>query len=84
MLLTALLNYVTDTTKTAVTSLTGAVVGQVASESGLSLANVALQHAAWVTAILAAILTIVNLFFPLRTFYNEYKERRQEKYLKDE
>lgn len=71
----AFLNYITDSVKTSMTSLGGAIVGQFASTSpgNLEWANVALQHAAWLVAIVAGILTIINLFFPLRMFYNRYK-----------
>jgi len=82
-MLLALLNYVTDSAKTAVTSLAGVFVGQASVSGSLSAANTALQHSAWVVAILAGVLTIANLFFPLRTFYEEYKLKRNEKFLKE-
>jgi len=77
----ALLNYITDSAKTAATSVAGVVIGQ--ASTNMSSANTALQHAAWTVAILAGFLTIINLFFPLRTFYEEYKQRKNEKYLKE-
>lgn len=74
-----LLNFITDTPKTAATAIVSAAVGQVSFESRLNVANTALQHSAWVVAILAGILTIINLFFPLRTFYENYKAKKEEK-----
>lgn len=82
-MLLALLNYITDSAKTAVTSVAGVFVGQISANGTLSAANTALQHAAWTIAILAGFLTIINLFFPLRTFYEEYKIRRNEKFIKE-
>ena len=78
-----ILNYITDSGKTALTSVTSAFIGQAAVDSGIDKANVALQHAAWTIAILAGILTIVNLFFPLRTWYEEYKRKRHERFLNE-
>jgi len=82
-MLLALLNYITDSAKTATTSIAGAFVGQASAAVPLSMANTALQHAAWTVAILAGLLTIANLFFPLRTFYENYKVRKHEKYLRE-
>ena len=76
-MLLAILNYITNSAKTASTSLAGAFVGQVAVESKLSTANIALQHAAWTVAIFAGLATIANLFFPLRSFYENYKKKKQ-------
>lgn len=82
-MLLALLNYITDSAKTAVTSIAGLVVGQASVSANLSAANTALQHAAWTIAILAGVLTVANLFFPLRTFYENYKAKRHEKFIKE-
>lgn len=82
-MLLSILNYITDSGKTALTSVTSAFIGQAAAEESLDRANVALQHAAWSIAILAGLLTIINLFFPLRTWYEEYKTRRHEKFIKE-
>ena len=83
-MLLALLNYITDTAKTAITSVAGVMVGQVAqSSNSLNVANTALQHAAWTIAIVAGLTTIINLFFPLRSFYEEYKKRKNERYLNE-
>jgi len=82
-MLLALLNYVTDSAKTAATSIAGVFVGQASVSGSLSAANTALQHAAWSVAILAGLLTIANLFFPLRAFYEEYKTKKHEQFLKE-
>jgi len=82
-MLLAILNYITDSGKTAFTSVAGVFVGQASLSSGLSGANTALQHAAWTVAILAGLLTIANLFFPLRTFYEDYKTKRKEQFIKE-
>ena len=82
-MLSAILNFITDSAKTASTSIAGAIVGQASAAGTLTIANTALQHAAWTVAILAGVLTIANLFFPLRTFYEEYKQRKHEQYLKE-
>lgn len=82
-MLLALLNYITDSAKTAVTSIAGVFVGQASVQGSLSAANTALQHAAWTVAILAGVLTVVNLFFPLRTFYEAYKTKHHEKFIKE-
>ena len=82
-MLLALLNYITDSGKTAVTSIAGVFVGQASVQGSLSAANTALQHAAWTVAILAGVLTVVNLFFPLRTFYEAYKTKRHEQFIKE-
>ena len=74
-MLTYLLNYITDSGRTALTSVAGAITGQIAFEtSALTNINTAFQHAAWSVAILAGIMTMVNLFFPLRTFYDNRKK----------
>lgn len=71
----AVLNFVTDTPKTLTTSLAGVAVGQVAND--IDRVNTAFQHAAWTVAILAGILTMINLFFPLRSFYEAKKARKK-------
>jgi len=74
-----ILNYITDSGRTAATSVVGAVTGQIAYESTtITSINTAFQHAAWTVAILAGIMTMVNLFFPLRTFYLRYKRKHHE------
>lgn len=83
-MLLAILNYITDSAKTAATSVAGVFVGQASISGSLSSANVALQHAAWTVAILAGLLTIANLFFPLRTFYEVYKSKKHERYLNED
>lgn len=80
-MLSVLLNYISDSVKTSVTSIASAVIGSASSNSNLSIANIALQHAAWAVAIIAGALTIVNLFFPLRSFYEERQLRKKEKML---
>ena len=82
-MLLAILNFITDSVKTAATSVVGVFVGQASVSGSLSAANVALQHAAWTVAIIAGVLTIANLFFPLRSFYEQYKTQKHEKYLKE-
>jgi len=73
-MLTYLLNYITDSGRTALTSVAGAITGQIAFETNaLTNINTAFQHAAWTVAILAGIMTMVNLFFPLRSFYDKHK-----------
>lgn len=64
----SLLNFVTSSERTAITSIISAVTGQLVAESSL---NVALQRMAWIVAILAGILTMINLFFPLRQWYDK-------------
>lgn len=82
-MIAAIRNFITDSSKTAGTSIVGVFIGQASASGSLSAANVALQHAAWSVAILAGLLTIANLFFPLRTFYENYKIRKHEKFLKE-
>ena len=78
MLLDAFLDFVTSSSRTAATSLTGAVIGQITIDvSRLERINIAFQHAAWTVAIIAGIMTIINLFFPLRTFYENRKNKRE-------
>jgi len=84
-MLVSIVNYITDSSKTAFTSVGAAIFGQIANDdvSNLTLTNIGLQHAAWTIAILTGLLSIINLFFPLRTFYIEYKRKRHEKYLNE-
>ncbi|MFZ4706301.1 MAG: hypothetical protein ACOYMF_09880 [Bacteroidales bacterium] len=81
-MLLLILDYLTDTFKTSLTSATGILIGQVTIATELSVANTALQHTAWTVAIVAGILTIANLFFPLRSFYEKRKLSHHEKSLK--
>jgi len=77
-MITHILNFITDSGRTAVTSVAGAITGQIAAEADkLSSVNTAFQHAAWSVAILAGIMTMVNLFFPLRSFYDRRKQKRK-------
>ncbi|MEI6062311.1 MAG: hypothetical protein WCR72_16530 [Bacteroidota bacterium] len=73
----AILNFITDSSKTAVTSVASVFVGQAAYEGRINMANIALQHAAWTIAILTGLLTIINLFYPLRSIYDKRKQRRK-------
>jgi hypothetical protein len=75
----SLLNYITDSWRTALTSITGAAVGQISLTANVDFINTAFQHAAWSVAIIAGIMTVINLFFPLRSFYDSYKSRKDEK-----
>lgn len=78
MLLDAILNFITSSTRTAAASLSGAIIGQITREaSTLGDINTAFQHAAWTTAIMMGLLTIINLFFPLRSFYETRKRKKQ-------
>ena len=78
MLLDAFLDFITSSSRTAATSLTGAIVGQITIDvSRLDRVNIAFQHAAWTVAIIAGIMTIINLFFPLRSFYEDRKRKRE-------
>ncbi len=83
-MLLAILNYITDSGKTALTAVTSAAIGQAAAESKIDVANIALQHTAWFIAILAGILSIVNYFYPLRSWYEEKKARRIQKPIKQQ
>lgn len=78
-MLNVLLNYITNSEKTALTSLLGAVIGQAASEANEAFINMILQRGAWTVAILAGLLTMINLFFPLRSFYDKKKRRELDK-----
>jgi dihydrodipicolinate synthase/N-acetylneuraminate lyase len=70
-MLLQIVNFVTDSTKTALTSLGSAAVGTAASAANhVTNVNTAFQHAAWTVAIIAGVLTTINLFFPLRTWYD--------------
>ncbi len=71
-MLNAILNYLTDSSKLIATSVGGIFV----STTPLSQANTALQHGAWFVAIVAGILTIINLFFPLRSFYEQRRRTK--------
>jgi len=74
-----ILNYITDSGRTALTSVAGAITGQIAAENAsLNSVNTAFQHAAWTVAILAGLMTVINLFFPLRSFYLRYKRKHNE------
>ena len=78
MLIDAFLDFVTSSSRTAATSLTGAVIGQITIDvPRLERINTAFQHAAWTVAIIAGIMTIINLFFPLRSFYEDRKRKRE-------
>lgn len=78
MLIDAFLDFITSSSRTAATSITGAVIGQITIDvSHLDKINTAFQHAAWSVAILAGIMTIINLFFPLRSFYENRKNKRE-------
>jgi len=77
--MTTILNYITNTIKLSITSLTSAAVGTgyvIIEDSQLSAVNTAFQHAAWSVAILAGLMTMINLFFPLRRFYDEHKKEK--------
>lgn len=74
-----LLNYISDAPRTALTSLIGAAVGQAAAEGSDVFINTMLQRGAWTVAILAGLLTMINLFFPLRSFYDKKKRRELDK-----
>ena len=74
-LVLSLVNYVTNEYKTTFTAIGGFAVGNMAA------ANTILQHLAFIFTILVAILTIVNLFFPLRIFYTQYRNRHHIKML---
>lgn len=78
-MLNVLLNYITNSEKTALTSLLGAAIGQAASEANEAFINMILQRGAWTVAILAGLLTMINLFFPLRSFYDKKKRRELDK-----
>lgn len=67
-MLNIVLNYISNSEKTAITSLLSATIGQVAAAESV---NQALQRGAWTVAILAGILTMVNLFYPLRKWYDK-------------
>lgn len=82
-MIAALVNYVSDTSKTLVTSVGAVVASQVIEPSTLSKINTGFQHFAWSIAILAGLFTIVNLFFPLRTFYENSKRRKHEQFIRE-
>ena len=67
-MLNILINYISNSEKTAITSLASATLGQVAA---IESVNTALQRGAWIVAILAGILTMINLFYPLRRWYDK-------------
>lgn len=66
----ALLNNITNHYKTVITSITGAVVTMEAPISSLQIVG------AYV-AIIAGAMTIVNMVFPLRSFYDKYKANHE-------
>jgi len=74
-MLNVLFNYITNSEKTALTSLLGAAIGQAASESNEAFINMILQRGAWTVAIIAGVLTMINLFFPLRSFYDKKQKK---------
>lgn len=82
-MLSLIFNFITNSGKTATTAVASVTIGQLSTTWTVSKANTALQHGAWTIAILAGILTVINLFFPLRTFYQEYKIRKHERYIKE-
>lgn len=71
-MISVLLDFMTSPTKNLSASLISAVIGQITFES---TTNLILQRGAWSVAILAGIMTVINLFFPLRSFYENYKRK---------
>lgn len=66
-MLQRLLDFFCDAPRLAVTALGSATTGQVLMTL---TTDVILQRAAWTVAILAGLGTIINLFYPLRHFYD--------------
>jgi len=69
-MLLAMLNYITDSGKTAFTSLCSAAI---TVTSNIHI----LQATASFVAIIAGVVAIINAFFPLRSFYDAYKKKHE-------
>lgn len=71
-MISVLLDFITSPAKNLSACLTGAVIGQITIASTTSII-------ASYIAILAGVMTVINLFFPLRSFYENYKRKNCKK-----
>lgn len=79
-MINAIVDYISSSTRTLGTAGASLVIGQI---SVFESTNVMLQRGAWTIAMIAGAMTVINLFFPLRSFYDNYKDRKKSKVQSD-